>query len=100
MSFFFLLDVWYFGLLPFFFLLFFFSQGFTDFKLNVPNAVIGDKYGLYLLSLLVFLGAFGILSFLGLQGASALWALLGLSGILRGASYLIPYPDGKELFKY
>lgn len=80
--------------------MFFFSQGFTDFKLQVPNAVLGEKYGLYLLSLLVFFGAFGILNFLGLQGASALWTLLALSGILRGASYLLPYPDGKEIFKY
>lgn len=99
-AFFALLDVWYFGLLPFFFLIFFFSQGFTDFKFHLPNAILGDKYGLYLLSLLIFFGSFGILSFLGLEGPWALWSLLLLSGILWISSYLIPYEDGKSLFKY
>lgn len=99
-SFFALLDVWYFGLLPFFFLIFFFSQGFTDFKLHFSNALLGEKYWLYLLSLLIFSGSFWILSFLGFEWTLAFWILLLLSGVLRIASHILPYEDGKSLFKY
>lgn len=99
-SFFALLDVRYFGLLPLFFLIFFLSQGFYEFKVNVSDTLISQKYGLYLLTFLAAIGIFGILTFAGTSNESALWILFTLSGLLRAASYIIPYPDGKELFRY
>lgn len=99
-TFFVLLNLWYLSLLPFFFMLFFFSQGFSEFKPNISNVVLGERYGLYLLSLLVFFWLFGMLNFFWMTAASALWFLLFLCGIARILSYLVPYEDGKYLFRY
>lgn len=59
-----------------------------------------QRYGLYLLSLLVFFGLFGILTFIGMAPVSALWVLMLVSGGLWAASYFLPYEDGKFLFRY
>lgn len=99
-SFFSLINLRYFALFPLFFLVFFFSQGFYDFKINLPENEIREKYWLYLLALLVMLGLFWIFVFIGFSNAGAFWTLLFLSSIARGVSYVLNYTDGKHLFKY
>lgn len=99
-AFFALIDLWYFWLLPFFFLMFFFSQWFSSMRTEISHSFMTQRYGLYLLSLLVFFGLFGILTFIGMAPASALWVLMLVSGGLWAASYFLPYEDGKFLFRY
>ena len=99
-SFFSLINLRYFALLPLLFSIFFFSQGFYDFKVNLPHNEIREKYWLYFLALLVMLGLFWIFSFLGMSNGVAFWILLFLSSISRGVSYILNYTDGKFLFKY
>jgi len=43
-AFFSLLGLWYFGLLPLAFLIFFFSQGFNDFKLEISQNFVSERY--------------------------------------------------------
>lgn len=99
-AFFSLVNVRYFGLLPLSFLIFFFSQGFYDFKVNLPQNIIREKYWLYILALLVMFGLFGLLTFLWLSNESAFWTLLFGNIFARGGSYILSYEDGKHLFKY
>ena len=99
-AFFSLLGLWYFGLLPLAFLIFFFSQGFNDFKLEISQNFVAERYWLYILWLLVFFGLFWILSFLGYDNSTTLLLLALLSLFLWWISYFIPYEDGKTLFMH
>lgn len=99
-AFFSLLGLWYFGLLPLAFLIFFFSQGFNDFKLEISQNFVAERYWLYILWLLVFFGLFWILSFLGYDSSTTLLLLTLLSLFLWWISYFIPYEDGKTLFMH
>lgn len=99
-AFFSLINLRYFGLLPLSFLIFFFSQGFYDFKVNLPQNIIREKYGLYMLSLLVMFGLFGLFTFLWLSNESAFWTLFFVTILSWIGSYILGYEDGKHLFKY
>ncbi len=95
-----LLGLWYFGLFPLAFLIFFFSQGFNDFKMWITQNFVTEKYWLYILWLLVFFGLFWILNFLWYDSNSSFFLLTVFSLFLRWISYFIPYEDGKTLFMH
>ncbi len=99
-AFFVQLELRYFGLFPFFFLLIFFTQGVQDLKLKFSEGIFLEKYGLYALALLMFLGILGVLNFIGLSYQSAFFVLLTVIWGLRYLAYFLEYQDGKTLFKH
>lgn len=97
-AFFIQINLRYFALLPIFFLLFFFSQGFSDFKIKVTEWEIIEKYWLYVLLLLSSIGVVGILNFMGLDYQASFFVLLSMVGVGWMLSYFLNYPDGKVFF--
>lgn len=98
-AFFVQLELRYFGLFPFFFLLVFFSQGVQDLRLKFSEGIFLEKYGLYALALLIFFGILGVLNFIGLSYQSAFFVLLILIWGLRYTAYFLDYYDGKVLLR-
>lgn len=99
-AFFLQLELRYFWLFPFLFIIIFFSQGFSALKFKFTEDELVEKYGLYALFLLVFFWLFWILNFIGLANQSAFFLLLFLCWILWYGSYFFEYNDGKKLFKH
>lgn len=97
-GYFYLLGLWYLGLIPLFLLLFFLFQLFSETQNLLSKHDFFNSYGLYLVTLLAFLGIAGISSFLGFSENSIISILGIVFWILWYLSYIIPYPDGKKLF--
>ncbi|MDR0607996.1 MAG: hypothetical protein LBG52_06760 [Candidatus Peribacteria bacterium] len=97
--FFYAIDMWYFGILPLFFLVFMGVQGVQTHTPTFKIDEVWYKYSLVLIWLLILVGLSGVLFFIGISEIVVYLCLLFLNIFLLIGSYVFDYTDGKRVFE-
>ena len=98
-TFFYAIDLWYFGIFPLAFFVFMMTQSFQNSFSNVKVDEVWYKYSLLLIWFLVMMGLAGLLFFVKIDEIVVYLGLLFLNLFLRMGSYVFGYTDGKKIFE-
>ncbi len=99
MLFFYGIGLRYLAFVPLIFLGIFFGYYGATQTIKIKGTEILQKYALYIAWIIILAGLVGVFNFFGMDlTTTALW-LLGLNLLLRIASYIANYQDGKSIFQ-
>ena len=98
-TFFYLIGLWYLGLLPLAVLIFMLSHGIKNVFTWIKFEILREKWSLILIWLITMIGISWILFFIWIKEISVYMSLLILNIILMFASRILDYEDGKLIFE-
>ena len=98
-TFFYLIGLWYLGLLPLAVLIFMLSHGIKNVFTWIKFEILREKWSLILIWLITMIGLSWILFFVWIKEISVYILLLALNIILKYGSHIFNYEDGKLIFE-
>jgi len=98
-TFFYLIGLWYLGLLPLAVLVFMLSHGITNVFTWIKLEILWEKWSLILIWLITMIGLSWILFFVWIKEISVYMSLLILNIMLMFGSRIFDYEDGKLIFE-
>ena len=98
-TFFYLIGLWYLGLLPLAVLIFMLSHGIKNVFTWIKLEILREKWSLILIWLITMIGLSWILFFVWIKEISVYMSLLILNILLMFGSHIFNYEDGKLIFE-